>query len=55
MEKEEEVGADGVNGETGINGADGDNGERGESCECAHVVERIVSSSCLPTISLILL
>ena len=43
-------GADGVNGETGISGADGDNGERGE---CAHVVEGIVWSSCLPTITFI--
>ena len=43
-------GADGVNGDTGISGADGDNGEWGE---CAHVVEGIVCSSCLPTITLI--
>ena len=43
-------GADGFNGETGISGADGDNGEWGE---CAHVVEGIVWSSCLPTITLI--
>ena len=42
-------GADGVNGETGISGADGDNGERDE---CAHVVEGIFWSSCLPIISL---
>ena len=41
-------GADGVSGETGISGSGGDNGERGKS---AHVVERIVRSSCLPIIS----
>ena len=45
-----EGGGSGANGETGISGADGDNGEWGE---CAHVVEGIVCSSCLPTITLI--
>ena len=37
--------SDGINGEGGGSGADGERGE------CAHVVEGIVWSSCLPVIS----